>query len=213
MALVLAGQEMDVTRTIAATTPTEQRALDCLKALALEKGLGAVSMRDVARRLGLSLAALQYHYPNKAALLEAFVRQTVGAYRERIEAVLAASANGERFVNLVRFAATETLQWDRHSVLAMIEGRASQDDAAKSAVLLFFRSYLEIMRAAVIADAPDVAPAKALLTVTLAVSMLEGLPSLIEPACNLGADRNALVEMAVRVATALPGDIVPRNFS
>ncbi len=203
----MADEKMDVTGTAAVATPTAQRALDALNALALEKGLDDVSMRDVAKRVGISLAALQYHYPNKAALLEAFVRQTVASYRERIEAVLAVSDEGERFASLVRFAAMETVDWDRHSVLAMIEGRASHDHAARNAVRLFLRSYLDIMRDALIADAPDLPPAKALLTATLVVSMLEGLPSLIEPACDLGVDRDALVETIVRVSKTLPSAI------
>ncbi len=203
----MAGEKMDVTGTAAVATPTAQRALDALNALALEKGLDDVSMRDVAKRVGISLAALQYHYPNKATLLEAFVRQTVASYRERIEAVLAVSDEGERFASLVRFAAMETVNWDRHSVLAMIEGRASHDQAARNAVRLFLRSYLDIMRDALIADAPDLPPAKALLTATLVVSMLEGLPSLIEPACDLGVDRDALVETIVRASKTLPSAI------
>lgn len=179
------------------------RALEYLQELALEKGLDDVSMRDVAKRLGISLAALQYHYPNKAALLDAFVSQTVEGYRRRIETILATSPEGERFANLVRFAATETVQTDRHGVLAMIEGRASHDDAARHAIGLFLASYLTAMRDALIADVPDMPPAKALLKVSLVVSMLEGLPSLIEPACDLGLDGETLVDSAVQTATAL----------
>lgn len=187
-----------------AATPTAKRALDALTALALEKGLDDVSMRDVARRVGISLAALQYHYPNKAALLEAFVRQTVASYRERIETVLAVSIEGERFARLVRFAAMETVHWDRHGMLAMIEGRASHDDAARNAIMLFFRSYLAIMRDALVADDPGLPPATALLTATLVVSMLEGLPSLIEPAGDLGVGRDALLDTIVRLSKTIP---------
>ncbi len=197
----MADQDSNVT---AAATPTAQRALDALNALALEKGLDDVSMRDVAKRVGISLAALQYHYPNKAALLEAFVRQTVASYRERIETVLAVSIEGERFARLVRFAAMETVHWDRHGVLAMIEGRASHDDAARNAILLFFRSYLAIMRDALVADDPGLPPATALLTATLVVSMLEGLPSLIEPAGDLGVGRDALLDTIVRLSKTIP---------
>ncbi|MCZ8314134.1 TetR/AcrR family transcriptional regulator [Phreatobacter sp.] len=199
----MTNRDEDATGTLVAAKPTAQRALEALKSLAQEKGLDDVSMRDVARRLGLSLAALQYHYPNKAALLEAFVRQTVASYRERIETVLAVSAEGEHFASLVRFAAMETVHWDNHGVMAMIEGRASHDDAARNAILLFFRSYLDIMRDALMADSPGLPPAKALLTATLVISMLEGLPTLIEPAGDLGIDRDALVDAIIRAAKML----------
>lgn len=187
--------------------PTALRALVCLQELALEKGLDDVSMRDVAKRLGISLAALQYHYRNKAALLDAFVRQAVASYQNRIKGILATSPEGERFANLVRFAAAETLQTDRYGVLAMIEGRASHDDAARHAMCLFFESYLTLMCDALIADVPGIAPAEALLKVSLVVSMLEGLPSLIEPACSLGLDRDRMLDAVVRVSRTLPNSI------
>jgi AcrR family transcriptional regulator len=196
----MADQDSSVT---GAATPTAKRALDALAALALEKGLDDVSMRDVAKRVGISLASLQYHYPNKAALLDAFVREAVASYRERIETILALGMEGERFARLVRFAAKETLDWDRHGVLAMIEGRASHDDAARSAIMLFFRSYLAIMRDALIADAPGLPPATALLTATLVVSMLEGLPSLIEPAGDLGVDKAAVLDSIVGLSETI----------
>lgn len=184
--------------------PTAMRALEYLQELALEKGLDDVSMREVAKRLGMSLAALQYHYPNKAALLDAFVSQTVEGYRRRIETILATSPDGERFANLVRFAAMETLEWDRHSVLAMIESRAEHDEAAKRTILLFFRSYIDDMRNALIAEDPALPPAKALLAAIIVISMLEGLPSIVESAGDLGVDANAVLEAVVRVSGIVP---------
>lgn len=185
--------------------PTALRALVCLEELALQKGLDEVSMRDVAKRLGVSLAALQYHFPTKAALLEAFVTRTVDQYRNRIHEVLATSRAGERFANLVRFVMNEALQTDRHQMLAMIEGRAIHDSAAMSAIGLFFRSYLEIMRDALVADTPDLPPREALLKVISIVSMLEGLPSLIGPAGDLGIDRDGVLDAIFRMSTEIGG--------
>jgi len=187
---------------------TALRALDCLRELALEKGLDDVSMRDVARRLGISLAALQYHYASKAALLDAFVEATVAPYGERIEAILAGSAAGERFANVVRFAAEETLAWDRDGVLAMVEARASHDTASREAVRQFMQSYVAFMRDAVLADNPAMAPAKALLAASLVVALLEGLPAAIAAGGGLGASRDEIVESAVRTAAAIPATLV-----
>lgn len=183
---------------------TASRALQCLQELSLEKGLDDVSMRDVAKRLGISLAALQYHYASKAALLDAFVHQTVEGYRRRIDAILATSPKGELFANLVRFATLETLEWDRHSVLAMIESRATHDETAKRAILLFYRSYIGAMRDALIADDPDLAPARAHMSAILVISMLEGLPSLVEPAGELGMDADALLNAIIQVSKIVP---------
>ena len=59
------------------------------------------------------------------------------------------------------------------------------------------------MRDALVADSPGLPPAKALLTATLVISMLEGLPTLIAPASDLGVDRDALVDAIIRAAKML----------
>jgi AcrR family transcriptional regulator len=62
--------------------------------LFVEEGYGAVSVRDLARRTGLTTGAIYGHYRNKADLL-------VAAIGDRIEAELESPSLGKKPANLV----------------------------------------------------------------------------------------------------------------
>jgi AcrR family transcriptional regulator len=207
MSLAQPGNEVDMPR----RTPPEQpersgdtalRALQCLDEIARQKGLDDVSMRDVARRVGVSLAALQYHYPTKAALFDAFVQHSVESYRERIARIVTESESQKRFVNILAFLACETVLASRGGVLTMIEARAQHDDASRRAWQRFVRSYLEVMGGVIAAELPDLPPEEVLLCATLVCAQLEGLASTHEAACELGADPSTLLVAFVQAAVS-----------
>lgn len=58
------------------TTGTKDRILGAARDLFEEEGLGGFSVRAVTARAGTNVAAVNYHYGSKAALLRAMVRET-----------------------------------------------------------------------------------------------------------------------------------------
>jgi AcrR family transcriptional regulator len=52
---------------------TRTRILDAARALFADRGYGGTSMRDLAEALGMTKAALYYHFPGKAQILLALV--------------------------------------------------------------------------------------------------------------------------------------------
>ncbi|MBI1186688.1 MAG: TetR family transcriptional regulator [Alphaproteobacteria bacterium] len=194
---------MNPTRTDAAAN-TAIRALAQLESLALEKGLDDVSMRDVAKRVGVSLAALQYHYPTKTALLDAFVQHSIETYRNRLGTISSAHGDAARYAHVVRFIAIETRRIAEGGVLAMIEARAVHDPAAKRAMSAFMQAYLSTLDQ-VIADAfPDLTPSQTRHAAALICSLLEGLASTQDAARAFGADDAHLVEAAIQTASLIP---------
>ena len=187
---------------------TALRALGCLEEIALRKGLDDVSMRDVARGLGVSLAALQHHYPTKAALFDAFVRHSVEVYRQRIGDVVAAGGKDSRFADVVRYMARESAGSGRTSVLAMIEARAHHDAAADRAMRYFMAAYIELLQELIAAEFPALARQDALHCATLVCAQLEGLSGVLETARELGADPEALLAAAQNVVMAIPQSIL-----
>lgn len=68
-----------------------------------EKGYHATSVRDIARRTGLTVPALYYHHVNKEAILAALLDQSVESVIQRCEQALD-EADGDprsRFRNLI----------------------------------------------------------------------------------------------------------------
>jgi AcrR family transcriptional regulator len=182
---------------------TARLALQCLDDLARQKGLEDVSMRDVARALGISLAALQYHYPSKSALFDAFVQHSVDTYQQRIARIASESEPPTRFINMLDFVARETLAVAQGGVLAMIEARAHHDEASHQAMQRFMRSYLEGMGSIVAAEFPELPPDEVQLCAILVCSQFEGLASTYEAAREAGANPTKLLEASVETAVLI----------
>jgi AcrR family transcriptional regulator len=63
-----------MSRTIGSTAPeTRARILDAARALFAEQGYAGTSMRDLAEVLGITKAALYYHFPGKADIMLALL--------------------------------------------------------------------------------------------------------------------------------------------
>ncbi|HWZ57934.1 MAG TPA: TetR/AcrR family transcriptional regulator [Gemmatimonadaceae bacterium] len=54
-----------------------------------ERGLSSARLEDVAKRAGISKGTIYLYFPNKVALFQEMVRQTVGAQIDRVEQELA----------------------------------------------------------------------------------------------------------------------------
>lgn len=182
--------------------PTAQRAIACLEELALEQGLDHVSMRDVAKRVGISLAALQYHYPNKAALIDAFVSHTIEHHRRQL--VDRFPTGGARLADAVRYALAENLAGTAAGLLEMVYARALHDKATAASLRRFQRVYLEVLRDLVIAEQPDMSADDALVAATLIVALVEGLSDTHASAVDLGADPSRITQTAIALATQTP---------
>jgi AcrR family transcriptional regulator len=62
--------------------------LRAAEAIVIEKGAAAVTMREVARRAGVSLGAPFYHFPTRKALMTALAEETNRDLRASIESLL-----------------------------------------------------------------------------------------------------------------------------
>jgi len=70
-----------------AETGTAERILDVAEALVQSRGFNGFSYADVAESLGISKAALHYHYPGKAELGEALIERYARRFGDALAAV------------------------------------------------------------------------------------------------------------------------------
>ncbi|MEO1063555.1 MAG: TetR/AcrR family transcriptional regulator [Actinomycetota bacterium] len=194
------------------TEPTATRALRCFEELALEQGLDDVSMRDVAKRLGISLASLQYHYATKAALVDAAVASVVDVHRRRLDEAVASADGDDRFVEALRYiVAANVDDADGIGLMSMIWARAEHDATAAAALRGFMWAYVDRMTEAVVDGFPGLSSTQALLAAALTIALLEGLEDVRATAVDAGADTAQLTEVAVAVAAALPRLVAERS--
>lgn len=83
-------------------------------ALAAEAGLEAVSIREVARRAGVSPAAPFRHFPDKVALMTAVAEEAMARFRAEIAAALAREVSTDP-IRRIRAIGTAFLDWARRN--------------------------------------------------------------------------------------------------
>jgi len=75
---------------------TKERILQAAENLFTDQGFGATSLRAITHRAGVNLAAVNYHFGSKDALIEAVFSRRLGPLnRERLELLDALEASGE----------------------------------------------------------------------------------------------------------------------
>lgn len=82
--------------------------------LAAEGGLGAVSMRETARRAGVSPAAPFRHFPDKVALMTAVAEEAMRRFRAEIAAALARERSDDP-IRRIRAIGQAFLDWARRN--------------------------------------------------------------------------------------------------
>lgn len=73
-----------------------RRLFDALSALMAESGFDAVSLADIAAAAGVGRTAVYNHFPDKEALLLAFIEDETAAYVARLEAALTGVVDPEQ---------------------------------------------------------------------------------------------------------------------
>lgn len=179
---------------------TAGRVMSLMGEIALEKGLDALSMRDVARRAGISLAALQYHYPSKDALIAAFVETILDGYRKDIGELRRQSDPVKALKDFIFYAVDRTLDERVGDIFAMLEARARHDKATASALDSFMQSYLETTRDVLLRRHPGLKMSDATRAAVRLVAMIEGLSSVGSAARAEGLSAEHLRDIVVRVA-------------
>lgn len=183
------------------TSPsTATRILDALGEAAFVAGLDGVSMRDVAARAGISLASLQYHYPNKDALLAAFVESTIATHRARIEQIYRTVDGANRVKAALRYAAEETLRLADDPVLSMIEARVARDETARRCFEELMTAYMQLLTELLSQAAPGLSAQQVSTTALLICSLLEGLPSAMQAAKLIHVAPQSVVDTVLSLA-------------
>ncbi|WP_395822199.1 TetR/AcrR family transcriptional regulator [Devosia sp.] len=188
---------------------TAGRVMTLMSEVALEKGLDALSMRDVAKRAGISLAALQYHFPSKDVLIAAFVDAMLNGYRKEINVIRSASDQDEELRNTIIFAVSQTLDVQTGSIFAMLEVRAIHDKSTAQALDGFMRFYLGTVCDVLLRRHPDLPLKDAQLAAASIVAMIEGLSSVRAAAQAIGLTGEDLYRAVATVAEGMT--LVPKQ--
>lgn len=172
---------------------TRNRILQEALALLVERGFAAATLRELARRLGFSVAALYYYYPAKDDLL----RDVLAPYHQRLDQIISVAAASEDPVGEVLNKVLESVLDDpARSRVANIDisVRAHPEQG------MLLESQLASLRR-LLGSSPDVDGSELLTSAALGV--------LVRPAINIDdidpeTARDQLIPAARRVLAPLP---------
>lgn len=116
--------------------------------LALE-GPTALTMRRVADEVGIKLASLQYHIPNKDALIQALTKDIVLHYDEHLEPILRGKEDNPEMVlaEVIRWIRSpKDGEWQQvHRLEVQFWAMALIEPAVAKAQKKFFRGYRQFL--------------------------------------------------------------------
>jgi len=99
---------------------TATQILDVAERLVQERGFNGFSYADVATELGISKAALHYHYPGKAELGEALIERYAARFADALVAVDAREIDAAEKLRAYAQLYTEVFRDDRMCLCGML---------------------------------------------------------------------------------------------
>ena len=130
--------------------PTEERLLNVAAELFSKHGYAGVSMRDIARAVGITQAAIYHHFPGKDALYIAavtylFEQHTLGV-SEQMSAIDDPSQRLEVLISAMLEAMEEDPRFRRIYMRELLEGDEQKLAAiAENAFTVFYEPLYELM--------------------------------------------------------------------
>ncbi|MDB5687344.1 MAG: transcriptional regulator, TetR family [Rhizorhabdus sp.] len=117
-----------------AATPKGQAKVASLlgmaKCIVIESGFDGLTLRELSRRLGISLSHLQYYFASRDALIEAMFLDVAATYRAERDAILDAPARSprDRLRAVVAFLLTDCLSADTTRYFIELWAIAQRDE-------------------------------------------------------------------------------------
>jgi AcrR family transcriptional regulator len=182
---------------MADVTGPSDRLLDCVLGLLVADGYEGISIRRVAAAAGVSIGAVQHHFPTKDALLAAAMDRVSQQFQERLERRLAPGAGP---VEVLRAVAGELLGTGEErrpaSVIWLVRmARAAVHGPTAEVHRRGWQQVEDLLVALIAAVRPDLAEQAARDEATLLLALLDGLAGAVavEPGRLPGERAEALL--------------------
>lgn len=152
-------------------------------ALLAEHGLERFSMRAVAERVGMSLAALQYHFPTFADLVRSMIDQRIDAYLDAGRTYLVGLEDDPQraFATHINWYIADARSRATARFTAQFQALACTNDYAASALDGYMQLYRASLALFIGRVNPNLSHGEALRRGALIAAMLDGLMIVASP--------------------------------
>jgi AcrR family transcriptional regulator len=128
-------------------TPRQEEIIDRTLELVHERGIGGLTTRKIAERVGFTEAALFRHYPTKQALLLSLMDRFEDLLVEPIGTIAAdgAVSAAERLERIICHHTTVVRQFNSLPIILLAEASVSGDEALVGRMRAIFARYLSLL--------------------------------------------------------------------
>ena len=138
---------MDTTNNKSTLTPRQEEIIDRTLELVREGGLGSLTTRKIAERVGFTEGALFRHYPSKQALLLGLMDRLEDMLVGPIRVIAGDDAvnAAERLERIIRHHTSVVREHDSLPILLLAEASASGDPVLVDRMRAIFHGYLSLL--------------------------------------------------------------------
>ncbi len=126
--------------------------------LMIRAGGTSLSVRAVAKSIGIKLASLQYHVPNKEALLQLVLEDAIERYTAELKVLQVKDAQSpvQAFEDAVRWFVTQDEAWDEITAFELqLWSLAETDRQAREALDRYLAIYIDFLTSLIAQARPD----------------------------------------------------------
>jgi AcrR family transcriptional regulator len=159
--------------------PLEGKAKQIVEAaleLLCQSGLESFSVRRVAGRADISLAALQYHFPTRADLISAMIEHRMGWYEDQLAGLLRSLASNPpaAFAKVIDWFLDDAASKGTTSFSLHFWALADYDESARAALDKYMRAYRELLAKLIGYLNPRISTTEALTRGAMLTSLIDG---------------------------------------
>lgn len=188
-------------------TKGKKKRIDILSSamdILISDGYAELSMRSVARKLGMSLGNLQYHFPNKQVLVRELLSQYLDqAFQKIIDRASLEGNAGEAGFNIALDAAFSEQSKETCRIIYELWALSTRDKEVSEALKSFYEKYCFLVTTLLRSINPQLNEDSAARKAALLVAMLEGMSlfrlwdnSSLPPLSDLEDELKSIVEYA-----------------
>lgn len=182
--------------------------LAAARAIMISDGSAGLTVRNVASRVGIKLASVQYYFRTKAELVDAMMEETTRFYEAQITSILERPSADprDRFLSVVAFLVSDLRTGETARFFFELWALASRESRHRELVDRLYVHYRNAIKGLVRDLNPELGTAELERRAALVVSLIEG------STLFLGRDRpvrarvpgleESIVETALELATA-----------
>lgn len=180
------------------TGDTRERIKDVALELFTEQGYEQTSLREIAERLGVTKAALYYHFKSKEEIVHAFVEDRVAVLAELVDWVKTQPPGPDTRAAFLHRYANEINVGKQHSIMQFFQN----NQPALKGMAIGERMRDQLLELVEVLAGPDADPVTKLRT-AVSVFVLHGGPLLLmrDPALTDEQRRSATMQLALELAT------------